>query len=33
MRVLDLTSEDVRRAVAAATDPKGLYEGPHANDY
>ena len=33
LRVLDLTSASVRKAVADAADAKALYEGPHASDY
>lgn len=33
LRVLDLTSAPVRQAVLDATEPKSLYEGPHASDY
>jgi type III restriction enzyme len=33
LRVLDLTREEVRKAVAEAKDAKTLYEGPFASDY
>jgi type III restriction enzyme len=33
LRVLDLTVESVRKAVAEATDAESLYVGPHARDY
>jgi type III restriction enzyme len=33
LRVLDLTSANVRKAVEGAADAKALYEGSHASDY
>jgi hypothetical protein len=33
LRILDLTREDVRKAVAGATDAKNLYESSLASDY
>lgn len=33
LRVLDLTKENVRTAIAEATDAEALYVGPHASDY
>ena len=33
LRVLDLTSHTVRKAIADAVDAKRLYEGSHASDY
>jgi hypothetical protein len=33
LRVLDLTEQSVRAAVAAATDAVSLYRGEHAIDY
>jgi hypothetical protein len=33
LRVLDLTRDTVRKAIAEATDAKALYEGAHASDY